>query len=302
MKHWLNQHQQALRTVLRRFYGNFWSSLMMFSVMGVALCLPAILYVIVSNLNDLAGKVQSEPQISLFLRLDVQESTIKSLDAQLKAHPDVKSFHFVSKETAWEQLQQNETTTSVASNLTKNPLPDAFFIEPRDLDPLKVSQMISEMQGWDGVELAQADANWIKRLFSILELGKKATLVLAALLGFALIAITGNSIRLQIVTQREEIEVSKLIGATDHFIRRPFLYAGVLYGLGGGLAAIAILLAVLAIFNYSITEISALYASDFSLNLPDASMVSVLLIAAMALGWLGSLLAVNKSLAQFNFK
>jgi len=300
MKHWLNQHQQAFKLVLQRIFRHKLASLMMFCVIGIALCLPGVLFVIVNNLNQLAGEVQSEPQISLFLKLDAGTDTIKALDTQLKKNPEVKSYRFVSKETAWEQLQQNENTSSVGLSLSKNPLPDAYFVHPKELNPEKISQLQTEMQSWDGVDLAQADSNWIKRLFSILELGKKAVFLLAALFGFALVAIIGNTTRLQIVTQHEEIEVSRLMGATDGFIRRPFLYAGAFYGLGGGTVACLMLSAVIAIFNQSVAEISALYASDFSLSLPDIQITTVLVLSATFLGWLGSYFAVGRSLAKLD--
>ena len=154
------------------------------------------------------------------------------------------------------------------------------------------------MQQWDGVDLAQVDSNWIKRLDTVIKLGKKAIFVLVALLGFALIAIVGNTIRLQILTQLEEIEVSKLIGATNEFIRRPFLYEGVLYGLGGGIAAWIIVLLVVSLFNTSITQIADLYASEFKLAMPGPWITLVMLLSAICLGWLGSFVAVNRSLAK----
>ena len=123
--------------------------------------------------------------------------------------------------------------------------------------------------------------------------------MLGALLGLALLTIIGNTIRLQIVTQREEVEVSKLIGATNGFIRRPFLYAGALYGIGGGLAAWAILAGVIALFNYSVTGLADLYASNFRLGLPDYEIIVTIVISAVVLGWIGSFFAVNRALAQF---
>ena len=237
MKQWLNQHTQALHQVLGRMRLNLIATLMMCCVMGVTLCLPGILYVIVDNLNRLAGVVQNEPQLSLFLKLDASAETIATLDKQLQNHPDIKSYRFENKDKAWQQLQLNAGTAGVANSLEKNPLPDAYFVYPKAIDPDTIDRLQKEMQQWPGVELAQADANWIKRLDAVLKLGKKAILVLGVLLGFALIAIIGNTIRLQILTQREEIEVSTLIGATDRFIRRLFLYAGAFAGLGGGIAA-----------------------------------------------------------------
>lgn len=302
MKQWLNHHSQALHLILLRMRHNMLATLMICCVIGVTLCLPGILYVIVDNLNRLAGDVQSEPRISLFLKLDVSQEQIADLDQQLDKHSEVKSHSYVSRESAWEQMQRTTGGEGVADELQKNPLPDAYFVEPKTLEPEAIEKLQNEMQGWPGVELAQVDTSWIKRLYSLLELGKKAILVLAALLGFALIAIIGNTIRLQILTHRQEIEVSKLIGATDSFVRRPFLYAGALYGLGGGVAALLLLTGVILLFNYSIADIAQLYASNFRLGLPDWKMSLSMTGCAIALGWIGSYFAVNRALAQFEIR
>ncbi len=276
---------------------NLMATLLMFCVIGVTLCLPAILYTVVDNLSRLSAGVESKPQISLFLKLDASNKT--EIESQLKKHADIASFEFVSKDDAWSKMQQDKNTADAAASLDKNPLPDAFYITPKKVSPENIAHLQEEMQKWDGVELAQVDANWVKRLDTILKLGKKAVFVLVVLLGFALITVIGNTIRLQIMTQREEIEVSKLIGATNPFIRRPFLYAGVLYGFGGGLAALLILALVTLLFNFSVAEIADLYASNFRLHLPNGLSILALLASATALGWLGSYFAVNRTLAQF---
>jgi cell division transport system permease protein len=298
MKQWLNQHGQALGLVLGRMRRNLAATLMMCCVMGVTLCLPGTLYVVVDNLNRLAGGMHGDMQISLFLKLDITKDGIAALDSQLSQHTGIAEHRFVAKEQAWQEMQSRSGLGEAAGKLDSNPLPDAFFVSPKSVDPDSIEQLRSEMQQWPGVELAQLDADWIKRLYALLELGRKAILVLAALLGFALLAIIGNTIRLQILTQREEIEVSKLIGATNGFIRRPFLYAGTLYGLCGGLVAWLLLAGVIAVFNQSIADLAALYASDFRLELPVWQPMLALLLGAMALGWLGSYIAVNRSLAR----
>jgi cell division transport system permease protein len=298
MNQWLNQHIQPLRMVLGRMRQNLLGTVLMCCVMGVTLSLPAILFTIVDNLGQLAGGIESKPQLSLFLKLDASSSTKQAISEQLKKHADIAKYEFVTKESAWEQMQQNANTAEIGASLDKNPLPDAYFVTPKDIKPESVKRLQQEMQQWDGVELAQVDANWIKRLDTVLKLGKKAIFVLVALLGFALVAIIGNTIRLQIMTQLEEIEVSKLIGATNQFIRRPFLYAGTLYGLGGGLAAWLIVLAVVQLFNTSVTEIADLYASQFRLSMPNVTIALAMLLSAVCLGWLGSFVAVNRSLAK----
>lgn len=299
MKQWLNQHLQAIRLVLSRIRNNLLTTFIMFCVMGVTLCLPGILYVVVDNLNQLAGGIENEPKISLFLKLDIQPDAVAAIEQQLAHQTEVARYEFVSKDKAWQQLQISTGTAAVANNLEKNPLPDAYFVQPKSSDPAAVEHLQQQMQQWPGVELAQVDANWVKRLYALLELGKKTILVLAAILGFAMIAIIGNTIRLQIVTQREEIEVSKLIGATDRFIRRPFLYAGAFYGLGGGIAAWAILVGVIGLFNYSVAEVSTLYASNFRLGFPAFGVTATIIASAVILGLLGSYLAVSRSLLQF---
>ena len=300
MNQWLNQHIQPLLMVLGRMRQNLLGTVLMCCVMGVTLSLPAILFTIVDNLGQVAGGIESKPQLSLFLKLDASSSAKEAITEQLKKHPDIAKYEFVSKESAWEQMQQNANTADISASLNKNPLPDAYFVTPKDIQPKNVEHLQKEMQQWDGVELAQVDSNWIQRLDTVLKLGKKAIFVLVALLGFALVAVIGNTIRLQIMTQLEEIEVSKLIGATNQFIRRPFLYAGTLYGLGGGLAGLLVLYAVVQLFNTSVTEIADLYASQFRLSMPNANIIGAMLLSAIGLGWMGSFVAVNRALAKID--
>lgn len=298
MKKWLNQNIQSFNMVLMRMRQNLLGTILICGVMGVTLSLPAILFTIIDNLGQVTRSVESKPQLSLFLKLDASTSTKQAISEQLKKHPDIAKYEFVSKESAWEQLQQNANTADISASLNKNPLPDAYFVTPKDIKPENVQRLQQEMQQWDGIELAQLDAKWIKRLDTLLKLGQKAIFVLVALLGFALVAIIGNTVRLQMMTQLDEIEVSKLIGATNQFIRRPFLYAGTLYGLGGGLAAWLIVLGVVAFFNTSVTEIADSYASQFRLSMPNATITLVMLLSAVGLGWLGSFVAVTRSLAR----
>lgn len=300
MRIWLNQHAQAFSQVTRRMRSHKLATFLMFMLMGVTLCLPGTLYVIVDNLNRLAGDIQSDSQISLFLKLDIDSGTIHDIGEKLRAHPRIQEHRFVSRDEAWENLQQNADTAAIAGNLERNPLPDAFFLIPVPLTPEEIEQLQKELQQWDGVELAQVDTDWIKRLNAILQLGQKGIMVLVALLGFALVVIIGNTIRLQILTQREEIEVSKLIGATDSFIRRPFLYAGTIYGLGGGLVAWLLLVGIISLFNLTVAELAELYASGFRLDLPSIQTGLTIIASTVFLSWLGSYIAVNRSLAQFD--
>ncbi|MDR2220750.1 MAG: permease-like cell division protein FtsX [Methylobacillus sp.] len=292
------QHKLALAQVLTRARRAPLAWLMMVAVIGVTLALPAMLYVALENAQRLAGGLATAPQISLFMAMDASQEQVADVEARLKNHAGVASWRFVSRDEAWKNMQADADLADVAAGLEKNPLPDAFIIDPREHDnPAALDTLQQELQQWPGVERAQLDAVWVKRLHGLLALGNKLVILIAALLGFALLIITGNSIRLQIANQHEEIQLSRLIGATDRFIRRPFLYAGTLYGIGGGIAALLTVLAATWFFNESVTEITALYASDFRLTVPLADMALTLITGSALLGWLASRFAVNRALS-----
>lgn len=300
MRRWLAQHRLALSQVLTRMWRTRLSVLTMMGVIGIALTLPAMLFVAIDNLRRAAGSLDDTPQISVFLALDAPAQTVAELDQRLRQHADIAGYRFVGRDDAWRQLQQQSGLADIAGGLEDNPLPDAYIIEPRSGDPASLEKLQQELMQWPGVEHALLDAAWVKRLHALLQLGQKAVLVLAGLLGFALLAVTGNSIRLQIMTQREEIGLARLIGATDRFIRRPFLYAGSLYGLGGGIAALLMLQTTVWLFNRSVADLARQYGSDFRLTLPAADLTLGLLGIATLLGWIGAWWAVQRSLAALD--
>lgn len=300
MMHWLTQHRLALVQVLLRMRRNPLSLLLMAAVIGVTLALPAMLYVILGSVQRIAGDLDTPPQISLFLATDAPADTAKELTRRLGEHAAVADYRFIPRDEAWRTLQQSSGLQDVAGGLEQNPLPDAFVINARNQDPAAMQQLQQELQKWPGVEHAQLDAAWLERLHSLLQLGNRLALVISALLGLALLVVTGNSIRLQFMTQREEIELSRLIGATDRFIRRPFLYAGALYGLAGGLAALLLLSAVVWLFNQSVAELALSYAADFQLLMPASELGLALAGGAALLGWVGAYWAASRSLASLS--
>lgn len=298
MKAWLHAHRHALLLVLRRLGTAPVANLIMIGVIGVTLSLPAGLYLVIDNLRNAAGSIASEPQVTLFLAPDSSAAIIKDIERRLKSEPAVRDFQFLGREAAWRALQEKNGLANSLNDLRKNPLPDAFVIHTITTDPSAVETLQQNLANWPHIEHAQMDSAWVKRLYALLQLGNKAVLILTGLLGFALFAIIGNTIRLQILTQREEIEVSKLIGATDRFIRRPFLYAGTLHGLLGGVMAWLILLITLYLFNLSVSDLARLYASDFKLMPLDINASLVLIGGAALLGWLGSWSAANRYLSR----
>ena len=210
----------------------------------------------------------------------------------------MKGYRFVPRNQALQDLKRNTGLAEVVESLGHNPLPDAFVIDAKSPNPDALERLSREIRQWPKAEHVQLDSAWARRLDALLRLGRLAVLALTTLLAFALVAVTFNTIRLQVLTQREEIEVAKLIGATNGFIRRPFLYFGALQGLAGGLAAWLIVGAFLALLNGPLSELSRLYAASLHLqHLPARDSLSLLGFSAW-LGWFGAWLSVSKHLQQ----
>ena len=293
---WFSQHTQALNLVLRRFNNNKLSTLLICSAIGVTLALPSIMYAVLNSISGLANSVKSESQVSVFLAFSHNENSVQTIKLALEKNTAIKTFKFVNKEDALNQLQTANPNNEVLNSLENNPLPDAFFVEPNKLDAKSIESLKNDLSKLGGVEEVIVDGAWIKRLNYLLLLGKKAMLILTGLLAFALVAVIGNTIRMQIVTQQAEIELSRLIGATKSFIRRPFLFAGALYGLIGGLFALLITFVVIYLFNQSLAPLAAEYQTDFSLNLPSLYTSGITCLISLLVGLVSAYLAVSRSL------
>ncbi len=305
MNSWLNHHLQAIKLVLSRMRINLLSTFMICLVIGVAMCLPSLFYLGVDNLSKLTDQMKSETEISLFLKLDATAENIAEIDTILAKNTAISQYHLVTKDEAWQQLQakskDNQNISSAIGQLGKNPLPDAFFIKAKSTDPETLEILRKTLQSIPGVEQAILNAEWAKRLSTLLSIGKKLIFFITALLAIVLLVIIGNTVRMQILTQKNEIEVSYLIGATNSFIRIPFLYAGILYGLFGGLLAVLMVAGIIQTFNHSVIEISQLYSSDFSLNVLNFNLYLTIIGLAAIIGWAGSYLAVTRAIGIIKF-
>lgn len=301
MSTWLNHHLQSIKLVLSRMHANLLSTFLICLVIAVAMCLPSLFYLGVDNLSKLTNHMKSETEISLFLKLDVTSDNIAKIDSILAKNIAISQYHLVTKDEAWQQLQvkskENQNISSAIEQLGKNPLPDAFFIQAKSTDPETLETLRNTLQSIPGVEQAVLNADWAKRLATLLSIGKKLIFFITALLAIMLLVIIGNTVRMQILSQKDEIQVSYLIGATNSFIRMPFLYAGVLYGLFGGLLSILMIAGIIQTFNYSVMEISKLYSSDFSLNMLNIDLYFTIIGLAVTIGWLGSYLAVTRAIS-----
>lgn len=296
----MSRHWHTLMGTLRRLAGTPLATLVTVSVIGIALSLPAGLYLLLSNLSQASDTMETQPQISLFLKLDAGKDTQRQIEQQLKGHAAIKTFRFVGRDQALKALSDSNGLGDLTAGLPNNPLPDAYVLTARESDVAQLDKLRSDVSKWPGVETAELDSAWVKRLNAMLDLGRQLTFMLAILLAFGLIAGMGNIIRLQILTRQEEIEVSKLIGATDRFIRLPFLYHGALQGLLGGLAAWAIIAISTQLLNVSVIRLSSLYGSAFRLEGLATGDAVVLLGFSAILGWVGAYVAVSHFLRHFH--
>lgn len=294
----LAQNLSVMRAALRRLFVSPVAGFFNILVIGIALSLPAGMYVLLQNVQGLIAQLSGSPQISLFLTLDATADDVARLQKLLAQHKGISKTEFIARKDALEMLRKNSGLDDVIAGLESNPLPDAYVISPKRSDAKSLDELRDELQKIPAVERAQLDSAWVYKLEALLDFAHIAVLILASLLSLALIAITFNTIRLQILTQRDEIQVAKLIGATDAFIRRPFLYFGALQGLLGGIAAWLIIAISLLLLKQPLAALSQLYASHFTLQPLSLGDSLSLLLFSMYLGWLGAWLSVARHLSQ----
>ena len=284
--------------VLRRMFSSKLAGILNILVIGIALSLPAGMYVLLQNAQGLVAQLSGTPQISLFMSMDAKADDVDKLRKQLEQHPAIARVEFVARAQALEQLKQSTGLADVIGGLNQNPLPDAFIVYPKPSAAQSLDELRIELAKLPKVEQAQLDSAWAYKLEALLKFGRMVVLILASLLSLALIAITFNTIRLQILTQRDEIEVAKLIGATNGFIRRPFLYFGAAQGLLGGIMAWLIITISLLLLNHQLNALSQLYASQFVLHPLSFGDSLTLMLFSMYLGWMGAWLSVARHLSQ----
>ncbi|MBL8382038.1 MAG: FtsX-like permease family protein [Burkholderiales bacterium] len=299
MTAWLRLHAMAFAGTLAKLAATPFATLLNALVIGVALALPAGAYVLLVNLQTAARGVSSDPEFSVFMALDAQKADVADIDKRLRALPDVARVEFRSREAALAEFRRHPSMGDVIAALDRNPLPDAFIVRVARNDGEVLDALAARVRGWPNVEHVQVDSAWVRRVAAAIGVGRASVLILAALLSFALLAVTFNTIRLQMLTQRDEIELAKLLGATNGTIRRPFYYYGALLGLLGGGAALAIVHGALHVLNRSVADLARQYGSDFRLDsLPPQDLASLLAFAAL-LGLCGAWLSVTRHLREF---
>jgi len=299
LRNYFVRHVQVALNSLGRLYRSPLASLMTAAVIGIALALPSGLYLLTGNLQRLSTQWDGSASFSVFLHKTVSLQQTQALQNRLQQWPEIDSLQLITPDQALSEFRELSGFGEALDALDENPLPFVITIKPArtQADAESAALLLEKLRTFPEVELAQLDLQWVKRFNAIVDIVRRSIWVMAALLGLAVLLITGNTIRLEIQNRRDEIEITKLIGATNGFIRRPFLYSGFWYGIMG--AVVAGLLVELAFLQLHspVRQLAGLYQSGFSLQTLSLFESLTLLVAGTSLGLLGAWLAVGRHLA-----
>lgn len=297
---WLDQHAQAFFFSIGQMARNPAGSLLTTAVIGISLALPAAFYLVLLNVQQVTAGWGGTARISLFMKLEVPEERVRALAEELAQHPQIEDVRYMGREEALAEFQRKSGLGEALQYLDENPLPAMLLLQPR-LDRMSGSageELIAQLRGIAEVDAAEFDRQWVQRLFGLLQIFQRAVVILATLLAVAVLLIVGNTIRLAIYNRRDEIEINRLFGATNTFIRRPFLYSGVMHGLGGALLALVLVNGAIWMLDGPVSRLAALYLSPFSLSGLRGREALYLLGAGALLGLAGSWLAVQRHLRE----
>lgn len=290
---WLDHHAFSLVASVGRMLRKPWSTALTVGVMAVALALPLGLWASLANVQRFAGEVQQARQISVFLKQDIAPDRASSIAEALRARSDIATVELRTPEHGLAELRSSGLGDAI-DNIDVNPLPSLLVVTPTGDETL----LAQSLQTLPEADLVQHDAGWRERLDNWLRFGTRLVLVLAGLLGFGALLVVGNTVRLDIQSRREEIAVLQLLGATDGFIRRPFLYLGAAYGLVAGVLALAALAAADAALRAPLLDLASSYGSGFALRGFTLTEAGTFLLAAAVIGWFGALFVTGHYLRQ----
>ncbi len=297
---WLLRHLQVALSSLGRLARAPFSTLMTSAVIGISLALPAGLHLLLQNVQALSGSWDGAATISLFLHRETTAREAGELARDLGLRAGIGSVRLIERDNALEEFQRFSGFSDALRALGENPLPAVIVVEPTadHSTPGAAESMLSSLRTLRQVELAQLDLQWVRRFHAITDIARRAIAVLATLLGLAVMLIVVNTIRLEIQNRHAEIEITKLIGGTNAFIRRPFLYAGLWYGLFGGLLAWFLVVLGIGLLDPPVARLAGLYQSTFELSGMDYPAFLILIGGSTLLGLGGSWLAVGRHLSE----
>lgn len=296
---WRRQHLWCLRDSLHQLARRPLGTVLTIAVMGLALALPLAFYLLLLNVQHLARAVGDSQAVSVFLKTDVAAGAADKLAASLRIRNDVGAVTVRTPRQGLAELAAMQGFGDAINALPDNPLPFVLLIEPRaGADRVQIEAMVQAVRGLPEVDLVQDNGQWRARLDALVALGRRVTLLLAALLGAAAVLVIGNTVRLDIRSRADEIAVQQLIGANAAFVRRPYLYEGVWYGLAAGIVAVLLVLVLEAVLAEPVRELVASYAGRLHFGGVSSVTLAMALAIAVALGWLGAWVASSRHLAR----
>lgn len=295
---YLLHHMQSLVFSLRKIYAAPATTIMTVAVIGITLSLPGGFYLFLKNIDAMSGDFRSSSQISLYLDLDVSEKQARALEKQIAKSEDVESTRFISRELSLEEFRENSGFGKSIDTLSANPLPHTIIVDPGAAETFAVRSLLKNLQAMPEVKIAKLDTEWLERLYTIIEIARRSVVIVTILFACAVLLIIGNTIRLDIQNRYQEIIVTKLVGATNAFIRRPFLYGGVWYGLLGGIISWLIVEIGYLSISGPLERLNLLYKSDMNLITFSLQDFMILITSSTLLGLAGSWIAVARHLNQ----
>ena len=299
---WINQHKNSIHFSSQRLWLNPLSTWITLAVIALALALPTGLYILLKNLETVAGSDQEIPTISLFLKHSITEQQAIDRAELLSEMPEISEANVVTKDQAVEQFQNIQGFKEILETLDGNPLPHVIIVTPKmnvlaNLE-MDMKTFADHLKKFPEVDNVQVDLEWVQRLQAIIRIAERVTLVISILLGITVLLVVGNTIRLNIASRKDEIEITQLMGATNQYIRRPFLYEGVWYGFFGGIFSLLIVHFSLLFLVSPVHELAQLYDSEFVISGVGFVIVLKILAASSLLGLIGAWIAVGRHLRQ----
>jgi cell division transport system permease protein len=300
MRRWLRLHGHALADAMRRLGAQPLAAAFSILVLAVAIALPVIAAVVLRSAGAVTAGLETDPHVNVYLAIDASDADVRRVEAALRSHPQSASVRFVSRVEALEELKATTHLADLLASLDRNPLPHAFTVRVRADDAAKLGQAREAWSKLASVDQVVADFEWSERLRRWIRFGDRVLAVIAMALGAAVAFIVGHLIRLQVVSRRQEIEVSQLVGATASDVRRPFLYYGLFEGAAAGAVALTLAWAATAWLRGELGALTPAYAAELKvLFLPFEDVAGVIVLSA-ALGLAGAWWAVGRELRQFS--
>jgi len=297
---WVTRHLQSMFAALGRLLRRPLSTLLTTLVIAVALALPAGLWLVVKNARAATGDLATAVQVTAYMKVGTPIARADQLARQLRERPEVASVRVIPAEQALKEFREYSGFGTALDALTDNPLPHALVVQPRveQRDGGTIEALRAFLTAAPDVDIVQADAEWARRLAALLDVLRTLFLAAAGLLAVGVLAVIGNTIRLEIGARREEIEVTKLVGGSDAFVRRPFLYAGLFQGLFGGLLSLGLVALVIAAVEAPIARLTALYGGRFRLGGLSLEEAGIVLLVGASLGLIGAWIGAARHLSR----